>query len=1002
MTIKNRALVKIERFLEDLFGANSELFNGYIKSRLTIVIILGWIAIINYFQEYISKNIFSFLVLNKSCSSYWTDTIVSIVISILIMIQIRLLYNKYKPASTQYVPIILIWITYFFFRFDLNNIHIDAPKLFGTNHPVGYLDYLVIFSFLYFLLLLYCIYYYFFINNFKENAKNFFIEDLPINDLSEDEIGYSKIIDKLYINIVSDYYKKSFTVGIIGPWGNGKSSFVNALKDKIHINEPKVLEIEFQPYLNHNSSDIISEFFNLLSMKLSPYNGNLTEKLSDYSDKLLRLYKQGEIKSLFKNKFFTPEHKAAHELYKEIDEAIKQTDRPIIVYVDDLDRLRSDEILTVLKLIRNTANFSNTVFVVAMDKDFIISSLENEKIPESKRFVDKFFQLEIFLPQIEKRMLKDSFVRLINSKDDDIIPPYIKQKTIQSVNDRYCMFDQYIFNLRDIKRLFNQYIFEESILRDEVDNTDLLNFILLKAKFPKFIQMLYENRFDFFEETNGTIKLKEKKNGEKDTISYPKTIKNIDPNNFEISKMFENNNSEDLTENLSNLDSEEKKTLMNSMLILFSEFKPITHLSIRRTSIFYKLIRLNYRSEDFIEQDFQNFISKKYSRNDLQNELTNFKNANKMPLLLDRLGYFDPATISQFEICFLTYLDLLENKIDLNINANNIFLQFDKLYLNFSKNNNFNKEEFDKFCEENCFNDKIKLDTRIELLAQLWYSQDENEMWGFTKNQLFSLGTDLYNEYISTIQNGIFDLDFFDFYHKLKNIQNSKSESLQPTLNEIIKPYFQNEKAILTFAKLTLDNNGVGQVYQISSVIPEIFYSFDKYYKSIKDLKSTNEELVEYLKYLDLMQIIRFSHALKFVFTRFNPKKPILNQHINERRQKYLEEQSDRVINLFIKTTEEYMKLFISDNKFEYFIKKHHSQWYNIDDNCYFYLATSTDRQRDFIQDFISITEQTLNPTQNDSVVTFASNKFLKNDSEILSIYSVQPPSASINPISKT
>lgn len=66
-----------------------------------------------------------------------------------------------------------------------------------------------------------------------------------------------------------------------------------------------------------------------------------------------------------------------------IEKGLKQMDRPIVVTIDDLDRLASAELFEVLRLIRNTAAFPNLIYVVCYDKDYVVRQIEEKGIQES-------------------------------------------------------------------------------------------------------------------------------------------------------------------------------------------------------------------------------------------------------------------------------------------------------------------------------------------------------------------------------------------------------------------------------------------------------------------------------------------------------------------------------------------------------------------------------------------------------------------------------------------
>ncbi|MBR5781922.1 MAG: hypothetical protein IKY27_08075 [Bacteroidales bacterium] len=87
---------------------------------------------------------------------------------------------------------------------------------------------------------------------------------------------------------------------------------------------------------------------------------------------------------------------------------LSKYDSLTIILVDDVDRLQAKELLDLLKLIRDTADFPYIIYVVAADKVALKSTLESTGIKETELYLRKFFNLEVMFPAFETyRMLRD-------------------------------------------------------------------------------------------------------------------------------------------------------------------------------------------------------------------------------------------------------------------------------------------------------------------------------------------------------------------------------------------------------------------------------------------------------------------------------------------------------------------------------------------------------------------------------------------------------------------
>src|SRR5260370_35448190 len=64
-----------------------------------------------------------------------------------------------------------------------------------------------------------------------------------------------------------------------------------------------------------------------------------------------------------------------------IESYILQTGRKIVLIIDDLDRASSGELLVVLQIVRLSASFKNTLFLLAYDEDQLNEQLQHARIP---------------------------------------------------------------------------------------------------------------------------------------------------------------------------------------------------------------------------------------------------------------------------------------------------------------------------------------------------------------------------------------------------------------------------------------------------------------------------------------------------------------------------------------------------------------------------------------------------------------------------------------------
>lgn len=315
------------------------------------------------------------------------------------------------------------------------------------------------------------------------------LSDNSIKTPSEDKYEYYISAENLLKRILAapHYFKdRSLCVGIEASWGHGKTSYLNLIEysvtvDKESVNYNKAIIIKFNAWMSSSNQQLTENFMATLSEVLTPYNPNITSKIAHYS----RTLSNADLGWLSKIvKIVTPPIETSLEKqFEDLSNCIGEIDKPIIVYIDDIDRLFFTEIMGVLKLIRNTASFKNTIFVVPYDRDYVVKQLKQNNI--SEEYLEKMFNLPYSLPPLnqEKKNLiyKDIICNAlsVNEKNKEQVDDFL-----EAVNEN--------FTLRAIKRFLNIIQVKRSYL-DSIELGDLFLFDLL---IMEYIRLKYFNAYE--------------------------------------------------------------------------------------------------------------------------------------------------------------------------------------------------------------------------------------------------------------------------------------------------------------------------------------------------------------------------------------------------------------------------------------------------------------------------------------------------------------------------
>lgn len=333
--------------------------------------------------------------------------------------------------------------------------------------------------------------YYFYRKDFQilaslHKATHPFFIDAPTTDDSYDRKNFLKtLLDKILSTFDNRYFVENpnaFTILLSESFGIGKTSFLFQVKKAIREEEykNKIIYVEFRPWLCEKPETIITEFFSVLHQELDKHfvlpKGMFSSYLSLLVENAPNTYYSFMLKSLHKKRSLSEEH-------DRIMKFLKQIDRPILISIDDVDRLHDDEVKVVLNLIRDTADFPNLFYIVAADKKNLCLSMERLGIKAPERFLKKFINFECLFPANDA-VLK----QLFREKLDSVLREYSCTGSKDLIINSILEIDNIINAFetpRDIVRFLNIFTFamdciERNEIMNEINVADLFAISLIQ------------------------------------------------------------------------------------------------------------------------------------------------------------------------------------------------------------------------------------------------------------------------------------------------------------------------------------------------------------------------------------------------------------------------------------------------------------------------------------------------------------------------------------------
>lgn len=334
-----------------------------------------------------------------------------------------------------------------------------------------------------------------------------FLGDNEIGDKSEDFLGVDSQAETFAKAILTSKAQTGLVFGVDGPWGVGKTSFIN-LAERHWKNRPEeVIVCRFEPLRYASDPDLamrmIQDFTS--AIEAEAFAPEFRTTMSRYFRSLRG--KAGF--SFFGFKFLLePSKNKLDDLLEDVDSTLKRLGRRLIVVVDDLDRLDASTINNVLFATKRTFQLSQAIYVICYDTENLIKA--NEEGAIAREFLEKFVtaKLSLFVDSEDlQNILNGDFQEgqdWLGSTQFEIpvkLAGILNELAKLLGGDDAAEYMPIVGDLRKIKRFVNAMLLMQVDQADfgnvDFDKIDLINLILLHLNYPGVFRRIY------VEETEG-------------------------------------------------------------------------------------------------------------------------------------------------------------------------------------------------------------------------------------------------------------------------------------------------------------------------------------------------------------------------------------------------------------------------------------------------------------------------------------------------------------------
>ena len=319
------------------------------------------------------------------------------------------------------------------------------------------------------------------------------IKEEPIDDLSNDILDFETTISNLLNFITNCRNDKSFVIGLVGEWGTGKTSILNIVEKRLSENKKtnNIEIIKISTWQYENVESILIEVYNKLTKII-----NYKTKIIDFK-KIINKYKNITIKYIGIEQppllidIFKEDIDSFYDIKQEISSILEKIDKEIIIIFDDLDRISTKQLKTILSIIDNIISFNRIKIILCYDEKIIEEILKNSKSYDIK-YIDKVVNAKIRIPSIDRYSFKTSVKSAIYN--------YLKINRIVFNKNNYYLdsiidiISSDLNNTRDLIRFLNSLTLNlETQKKYQLFLPDFIGMEYIKYSNEKLYKNIYNN-----------------------------------------------------------------------------------------------------------------------------------------------------------------------------------------------------------------------------------------------------------------------------------------------------------------------------------------------------------------------------------------------------------------------------------------------------------------------------------------------------------------------------
>ena len=346
-----------------------------------------------------------------------------------------------------------------------------------------------------------------------------FSTDAPIRTESEDVLGRRELARGLARIVRRAPLANGFAVGVSGPWGSGKSSVLNLMKEALEspaaadrrpplppmlnvvqdalytyqgVAIPETVKVvEFNAWLFAGGSEAASSFFREIAQLargggFGPRSRTLAADAGRYASLLAQAAGQAGVPliaclgQLLTALLHGNPPRGLTSQRNRLANRLRLSNCRIVAIIDDLDRLEDRDICEVFRLIKAVGNLPKVVYVLAFDRQRVGDALECGGF--GREYLDKVLQVSQDLPMLRPAAVQRMTRKVLGQAVEQTILPERSPARWDRIMDD---IGRLLHTPRDLHRLTNHSLAALALLDGEVSAIDTVALEALRIALPE-------------------------------------------------------------------------------------------------------------------------------------------------------------------------------------------------------------------------------------------------------------------------------------------------------------------------------------------------------------------------------------------------------------------------------------------------------------------------------------------------------------------------------------